>query len=253
MLVLNSTFIKRSLVAVFATISLAAIPLHAELPDNIEDETTYEGEEPEPPPLTPEQEEELAKIEEPEMTESLMESILKKYDYVDPDEMIPKKLLKEALTYYDANLTKIKNRDYVTIINFSTHSRRPRMFIVEIETGDVEAIHVAHGSGSDPDWTGYASQFSNRSGSNMSSLGYYLTAETYSGKHGYSLRLDGLSKTNSRARERAIVIHGAKYVRDQNVKQGRSWGCPAVSMAYRTKVVDMLKGGSLIYAGQSTR
>ena len=89
-------------------------------------------------------------------------------------------------------------------------------------------------------------------GSNASSLGYYMTAETYTGSHGYSLRLDGLSSTNSKVRSRAIVVHGADYVEEAAVIQGRSWGCPAVAMANRTTVINMIKGGSIIYAGLST-
>jgi hypothetical protein len=110
---------------------------------------------------------------------------------------------------------------------------------------------VAHGSGSDKANDGYAEKFSNVSGSNASSLGFYMTAETYNGKHGLSLRLDGLSSTNSNVRARAVVIHGASYVSDSDIKAGRSWGCPAVSMASKDKVIKMLKGGSIIYAGLS--
>jgi len=120
-----------------------------------------------------------------------------------------------------------------------------------MKSGAVQAVHVAHGSGSDPRNTGRATVFSNEDGSNCSSLGYYLTAETYDGKHGYSCRMDGLSTTNSNVRERAVVIHGADYVHDSDVKQGRSWGCFALAMTMRTSVIDRLKGGSLIYAGRS--
>jgi hypothetical protein len=81
----------------------------------------------------------------------------------------------------------------------------------------------------------------------MSSLGFYLTAETYNGEHGYSLRLDGLSSTNSNARERAIVIHAADYVAPGE-KIGRSWGCPAVEPRYHQQIIDELKEGALIYA-----
>jgi hypothetical protein len=114
----------------------------------------------------------------------------------------------------------------------------------------VKSIHVAHGKGSDSNNDGYATNFSNKVNSEASSLGFYLTAETYHGNHGLSLRLDGLSSTNSKARERSVVLHGADYVREAEVKAGRSWGCPAVSMALRGDVIELLKGGSLIFAGR---
>ena len=170
---------------------------------------------------------------------------------LDPDHVVPASLLADAVAYFQANQAKITNQDWLTVVDFSRSSTQARMFLVDLHTGKVQAIHVAHGSGSDPRGTGKATIFSNADGSNCSSLGFYLTAETYDGKHGYSCRLDGLSATNSNVRSRAVVIHGADYVHDSDVKQGRSWGCLALSMSIRTNVIDRLKGGSLIYAGQS--
>lgn len=180
------------------------------------------------------------------------EAILKKYAHLDPKNLIPRSLLNPAILYFERNASKILNKNYLTIIDFAQSSTQRRMFIVTIATGDVWAQPVSHGRGSDINHDGYAEKFSNVEGSHTSSLGFYLTAETYQGSHGYSLRLDGLSPTNSRARERAIVIHGARYVQDREVIQGRSWGCPAVANAYRNRVINMLKNGSLIYAERST-
>ncbi|MFM6928860.1 MAG: murein L,D-transpeptidase catalytic domain family protein, partial [Bdellovibrio sp.] len=174
--------------------------------------------------------------------------ILAKYAYVDKNKTINQSMLKNALLYYHKNLSSIKNDDYLSVLDFSLSSTKKRFHIINMKTGDVWSIHTAHGKGSDPDHDGYANKFSNVSGSNASSIGIYKTAETYSGSHGYSLRLDGLSKTNSNARARAVVIHGADYVSEASVIQGRSWGCPAVTMSYRTKLIDMVKGGSIIYA-----
>jgi len=174
-----------------------------------------------------------------------------KYSYVDPNNIIPAKLKTAALAYYDTNKPKIANQKYLSIIDFSMNSKKARFFIINMSTGSVWAIHVAHGKGSDPDHDGYAQTFSNSSGSNASSLGYYMTAETYTGSHGYSLRLDGLSSTNSNVRARAIVVHGADYVEEASIIQGRSWGCPAVTMANRTTLINMIKGGSIIFAGRS--
>jgi hypothetical protein len=116
-----------------------------------------------------------------------------------------------------------------------------------MQSGDVEPYLTAHGRNSDTDFDGYATKFSNTSGSKMSSVGFYLTAETYYGDNGYSLRLDGLSSTNSNARSRAIVIHGASYVREA-VLIGRSYGCPALEVRYAADVINTIKGGALIYA-----
>lgn len=171
-----------------------------------------------------------------------------KYSYVDPTKIVPAGQLKSALAYFDANAAKIKNKDYLSVIDFRQFSGKKRFFIINMKTGEVWAIRVAHGKGSDPDHDGYANSFSNVSGSNASSVGYYLAAETYDGSHGYSLKLDGLSSANSKARSRAIVVHGADYVSEASVIQGRSWGCPAVAMENRTKLINMIKGGSLIYA-----
>lgn len=174
--------------------------------------------------------------------------IMTKYSYVDPTKIVPTGQLKTALTYYDANLSKIKNQDYLSVIDFRQYSGNKRFFIINMKTGAVWAIRVAHGKGSDPTHDGYAHTFSNVSGSNASSLGFYMTLSTYTGDNGYSLQLDGLSSTNSNAKSRSIVVHGADYVSEANVNQGRSWGCPAVAMENRTQLIDMIKGGSVIYA-----
>ncbi len=98
-----------------------------------------------------------------------------------------------------------------------------------------------------------ATSFSNLPESNRSSLGLYRTAETYSGKHGYSLRLDGLEPgINDKARERAIVMHAADYVNEAAAKKqgylGRSLGCPAVRPEVAKQVIDVVKGGDLLFA-----
>lgn len=186
--------------------------------------------------------------EEKEMTLASPIALLEKYDHLDPQRLINTKALAEAVVYFDKNQSRIKNRNYMSLIDFSKRSTEPRFFIVDMISGSVWPIRTAHGKGSDSNHDGVAEKFSDKSGSNASSLGYYLAAETYIGKHGLSLRLDGLSGTNSAARARAVVIHGASYVKEAPVIQGRSWGCPAIAMHFRDRVLNMLKGGSLIYA-----
>jgi hypothetical protein len=179
------------------------------------------------------------------------DQVLRNYDHVDPNKLIDTGLLKEALAYYDQNIALFPNRSVITIIDYGKSSTEHRMFIIDMNQGSVWALPTAHGKGSDPDGKGYATRFSNVSGSNASSLGAFRAAETYEGKNGLSLRLDGLSRTNSNARSRDIVVHGASYVKDQPVIQGRSWGCPAVPKANSAQVIRLLKNGSFIYAGFS--
>lgn len=169
------------------------------------------------------------------------------YSHLDPDGIVPQKILDTAVEYFDSNITKIKNQRIMGIIDFKQHNSKERFYIIDMESGRVETYLTAHGKNSDPDFDGYATKFSNTPDSKMSSLGFYLTAETYNGSNGYSLRLDGLSSTNSKARERAIVIHGADYVKPGS-KIGRSYGCPALEMRYHADLINRLKGGSLLYA-----
>ncbi len=190
--------------------------------------------EPTPPPLTPDPTDD--------------DAVLAKYNYVDPNQIVTTKHLKNAILYYDKNLAKIKNKNYLSVIDYGMSSKKERYFLIDMKTGAVSSYHVSHGKGSDSDHDGYAEKFSNVDGSNATSLGYYMSAETYSGSNGYSLRLDGLSSTNSNARSRAVVIHGADYVQDKDVIQGRSWGCPAFSQANKSKIINLIKNGSLIYA-----
>lgn len=169
------------------------------------------------------------------------------YSHLDPGNIVPKSRLAKALKYFNDNKAKIKNKDVIGVIDFSQHSSKERFYIIDMNSGRVETYQTAHGKGSDTDHDGYATQFSNISGSNMSSQGIYLTAETYYGGHGYSLMLDGKSSTNSNARSRAIVIHPADYVL-AGEKSGRSWGCPALDPRESEHVIDQIKNGAVIYA-----
>jgi hypothetical protein len=164
------------------------------------------------------------------------------------EQAVPARAWDKAAAYFDAHLSIIRNRDWLTIIDFTQHSGRRRFFVINLSDGDVGHLHVAHGQGSDPEHTGYARRFSNEESSHMTSLGFYLVAEPYTGKWGRAARLDGLDSTNSKARERAIVLHGADYVNPNLDKMGRSWGCPAVDLAEIGVLLSRLTGGSLLYA-----
>jgi L,D-transpeptidase catalytic domain len=188
--------------------------------------------------------------EEMSISSDLQQELQNNYSHVDPVKEVPVRLLNQALAYYHTNKHKIGNLRYLGVVDFSKHSSKKRFYVVDMDSGVVKSIHVAHGKGSDPNDAGYATRFSNSPNSDASSLGFYMTGETYDGEHGLSLRLDGLSSSNSNVRMRDIVIHGADYVHDADVQAGRSWGCLAVPMDDRNEVVDMLKGGALIFAGR---
>lgn len=183
--------------------------------------------------------------------------ILARYNFVDANHAVPDNLLKSALLYFDFNQAKIPNQNVIGIIDMSEHSSVARWYFVDMKTGVVTQRHVSHGIGSDPTkkkyphGTGYARKFGNVENSLMTSLGFFLAAESYSGSHGLSVRLDGLSETNSNARKRAIVVHSAEYVIEENKLQGRSDGCFAVAPSERDTVMNLIAGGSLIYAGLS--
>jgi L,D-transpeptidase catalytic domain len=139
----------------------------------------------------------------------------------------------------------------LTVIDYSLPSTEKRLWVYDLTTRELlyEEL-VAHGQGSGAN---LATRFSNQPDSHQTSLGLFVTDETYVGKNGYSLRLDGLDKgVNDRARARAIVMHGAPYVSPSFVKAngrlGRSHGCPAVSDAVARRLIDHVKGGGLVFA-----
>ena len=139
----------------------------------------------------------------------------------------------------------------LTVIDYSKPSSQKRLWVYDLTSRELlyEEL-VAHGQGSGAN---VATEFSNLPDSHQTSLGLFVTDETYVGRNGYSLRLDGLDKgVNDRARERAIVMHGAPYVSPAFVKAngrlGRSHGCHAVSDAVARDLIDKVKGGGLVFA-----
>jgi hypothetical protein len=141
--------------------------------------------------------------------------------------------------------------DRLTIIDYSLPSTQPRLWVLDLAKGKV-LFHelVAHGAGSGDK---YATRFSNVNDSRATSLGLFLTADTYEGGNGYSLKLKGLDAgVNDMAEARHIVMHGAWYVSDDHARQfgmiGRSWGCPALPQADAPAVIDAIKGGSFVYS-----
>ncbi len=164
---------------------------------------------------------------------------------------VPEPAVDQAFKFFDENRGLIRNQNWLSIIDFNQHSSQPRLYVINLNDGNVDQLFVAHGSGSDPNDTGSAQQFSNIFESYMSSLGFYLINESYIGKWGLSARLDGLSDSNSNARERAIVLHGADYVGPGRDRQGMSQGCPAVELRWIEPLIQRLRGRSLLYAYHS--
>lgn len=161
-------------------------------------------------------------------------------------------VFEKALTgYYNMRHNgELQDKSYITIVDFTKSSNEKRLWVVDVEEKQVLFnTYVSHGRNSGEE---YAEDFSNISESYMSSIGFYRTAETYYGKHGLSLRLDGLDKGfNSNARDRCIVIHGAEYASEEFIDQagrlGRSLGCPAIPMEEHEDVINTIKDGSAMY------
>ncbi len=164
-------------------------------------------------------------------------------------ELPSKEILELAMEGWEKLENDLKS-PILTVIDFSLPSTEKRLWVIDPAKGLI-LYHsvVAHGRNSGKL---LAKTFSNQPESFQSSLGFYKTSETYQGKHGYSLRLDGLEKGfNDQARNRAIVIHGADYAKEEFAKTtgrlGRSLGCPALPPELAAKVIDLIKDGSLLF------
>ena len=167
-----------------------------------------------------------------------------------------KGLSKQAFEYayigyrYMVQRNLLANQDYLTICDLSQSSKRKRLYVIDISNKQVLLnTYVAHGQNSGRE---FATRFSNRPSSLQSSLGFYITGNTYNGEHGLSLRVKGLEKGfNDRAILRGIVIHGANYIGDngtnRGVFMGRSFGCPAVPKAVSTELINIIKEGSCLF------
>jgi hypothetical protein len=162
-------------------------------------------------------------------------------------------LLRKAVAALDRH--DIRQRDIVGLVDFSAHSSKPRLQLVNLASGSIVGAYlVAHGRGSDPENTGWLHRFSNQPGSNASSQGSFLAGDKYFGEHGASRRLIGLDADNNQALSRAIVLHGAHYVDHQLIEAqghiGRSLGCFAVAETLIGEVLRRLGPGHLLFAAK---
>ena len=138
----------------------------------------------------------------------------------------------------------------LTVIDFDLSSKKRRMWILNMDTQEVIFnTFVAHGKNTGGE---FAKNFSNKVNSHQSSLGFYVTGETYYGKNGLSLFIDGMEEAfNSKARERYVVIHGADYAEPEFInragRHGRSYGCPAVPNKIAKDLIHKIKGKSVVY------
>lgn len=199
--------------------------------------------------------------------ESKTEMVLKNHqgsDFVEPSvEEVYNKLhsanydlpklesFKKALEgFYKLKAQGVVSKNIITLIDFSLSANVKRLWVIDLDT-DVILYHslVAHGRNTGGE---FANSFSNTPESYKSSLGFYVTGEVYNGKHGKSLRLDGLERgINDNARERAVVVHGADYVSDSfihnNKRLGRSLGCPAIPVEITEGLIGTIKDKSCLF------
>lgn len=145
---------------------------------------------------------------------------------------------------------KLENNKLLTVIDFTLPSDKKRLWIINLKEKQILFNDlVAHGRNSG---NIMAEKFSNVAESHMSSQGFYITGNTYHGKHGLSLRLNGMEEEiNHNAFDRAIVMHGAEYVSEEFIQKygrlGRSYGCPSVSNEISKEVINTIKDKTCLF------
>ncbi|MEJ7560310.1 MAG: murein L,D-transpeptidase catalytic domain family protein [Pedobacter sp.] len=164
-----------------------------------------------------------------------------------------KAVFEKAITgFYNLKMSgKLSNvKSIISIADMEQNSTAKRLWIIDLDKKELLLnTWVAHGNGSGSD---KATRFSNVNDSFQSSLGFYVTGEVYAGKHGKSLRLDGMDAGyNDNARKRSIVVHGASYVSQGTInalgRLGRSQGCPAVAPELANLVIDTIEGRTVLF------
>lgn len=158
---------------------------------------------------------------------------------------------KALIGYYNLQAqNKLSDKNLLTIVDFSLSSSKKRLWIINLSTRKVLYNSlVSHGRNTGE---AFAKSFSNEPESFKSSLGFFVTGDTYYGKHKLSLKLHGMDPSfNGNALNRSIVMHGAKYVSESWVKNngrlGRSLGCPAIPLEISDEVVNLLANGTCLF------
>lgn len=164
----------------------------------------------------------------------------------------PKVVQLALQAFYRAKQSGVNiKKPVLTVIDYTLASTQKRLWVVDVEKKRVLYTSlVAHGKYSGENYT---TSVSNKTGSLQTSVGLFLTEDTYFGRDGYSLRLEGLEKGfNDKAKARTIVLHGAPYVSEKFAavagRIGRSWGCPAVEKPLATPIINTIKNGTLIFS-----
>lgn len=173
---------------------------------------------------------------------------------LDPNGLVPAALMARAMAALDIHHRRVPLRDRMYLVDFKRFSGEERLFEVDLVGGGVTAFRTCHGRGSDPAHSGYARNFSNTPESYMSSVGAYATAgASYGAQQGPNVLLDGLEYSNDKARERAIIVHGADYADPaflaREGKLGRSYGCFSVSHLDLPALRQRMGEGRLLFAG----
>lgn len=195
----------------------------------------------------------VALIETVKINLTVEEEINKVYtEFVDNNASVPDldSFKNGMIGYYKLSEQNAFDKNILTIIDFTLSSTKKRMWVLDMANNKV-LFHtvVAHGKNTGSE---FATKFSNKVNSLQSSLGFYVTGETYYGKNGYSMFIDGMEKQfNSKARERYVVVHGASYANPSFANKlgrlGRSYGCPALPTALNNDIIDVIKNKSVIY------
>src|SRR5690625_739441 len=197
------------------------------------------------------EEEEIAFSTDEELPINYLENLYQ--ELLQQDSLLPREAFTNAIIGYfnlSKNAVLTTENTILSIADMSQSANNKRLWIIDLKAKEILLnTYVAHGKNSGEE---FALSHSNQINSLQSSAGFYRTANTYMGKHGYSLRLEGLDTLfNDRAMQRAIVLHGADYVNENFINNhkrlGRSFGCPAVPQADNDFIIETIKEGTCLY------
>ena len=168
------------------------------------------------------------------------------------DSDIDPRLLARAMAALGKHRAQVRNADLIAIADYSRASKDQRFHLIDLQSGASASMLVAHGRGSDPAHSGWLTRFSNDDGSFASCSGGFVTGNEYVGKHGRSMRLDGLDASNCNAEPRAIVVHTAPYVTEAMARDvgkiGRSQGCFTLTESGLQQVIARMGAGRFLYS-----